>query len=85
MTMIKEILIFLAITFVTKLVNDNLPDLHRKNINKAFDKIWQWFPFLIFQLLVIACLKKLIRNDIAQKNLQFLKGLVWIEYMKKIN
>lgn len=69
----KNILIFLSLIFATKLVEDNLPNLHHKNIGKAFNKYAA--PALLMGYIgLLFLLTKISRNKELHKN--YLQALV---------
>jgi len=63
----KTILIFLACIFATKLIEDNLPNLHYKNIIKGFEKYI--LPYLLMAYLGFLYLQvKIYRDKELEKN-----------------
>jgi hypothetical protein len=63
----KNIILFLSMIFVTKLVDDNLPNLHRKNIIKAFDKYIT--PFILLAYIGFLAVMVKFTKDTEQKKL----------------
>jgi hypothetical protein len=63
----KNIILFLSLIFVTKLVDDNLPNLHRKNIIKAFDK--HITPFILLAYIGLLTVMVKFTKDPEQKKL----------------